>query len=190
MSEYKVAFFDADGTLWHRSDKKYCFTSGMSSAELARSLESGAIRPTPGAKDFLQFLALSNIRIVLASENVWKVVVSIMEHPKIALDRFFKRDFEGKNEYESERIYLMPYNSYGCYTKAECVRHYLKSYNIAPKEAFFVDNELRDLKALEAIMPDLKTILMRTESVPKEKWKDVADSFEELLLRFSAKQIP
>jgi histidinol phosphatase-like enzyme len=185
---YKVAFLDGDGTLWRRSDGKYCFTSLLSKAELARSIENGIIIPTLGAGEFLQFLALSNIRIVLISENHWKIVTYILEHPRIALDRFFKRYYEAKNEYEMERIYLIPYNSYCCYTKAECVRHYLTSYNIKPSQAFFVDNEVRDLKALEASFPELKTILMRTES--KEKWRVIFDSFEELSLKLSAKQIP
>ncbi|MEM2933574.1 MAG: hypothetical protein QXQ02_06565 [Halobacteria archaeon] len=188
MTDYKVAFLDGDGTLWRRSDGRYCLTSAMNRAQLARSIENGIIIPTLGAGEFLQFLALSNMRIVLICENHWKIVTHILEHPKIALDRFFKRHYEAKNEYESERMYIMPYNSYGCYIKSECVRHYLTSYNISPGKAFFVDNEVRDLKALLASFPELNTILMRTES--KEKWKHVFDSFEELLLSFSAKQIP
>jgi len=187
MIGYKAAFFDADGTLWSRRDNKYCFTSIMSNAELARNLESGIIQANRGAKDFLQFLALSNVRIVMVSENYWKLVTLIMEHPKIALDRFFKKNFDEKSEYESGRIYLMPYNSMGCFTKAECVRHYLKSYNIPPGEAFFVDNEVRDLKSLGEIIPELRTVLIRTDS--KEKWKESFDSFEEMLQHFS-RRIP
>lgn len=188
MTSYKVAFLDGDGTLWCRSDGKYCFTSLMNRAQLNRSIEDEIIIKTRGVNDFLQFLVLSNVRIVLICENHWKIVTQILEHPKIALDRFFKRYYEAKNEYEIERMYLMPYNSYGCYTKAECVRHYLTSYNISIEKAFFVDDEVRDLKALNAIFPELNTILMRTKS--KEKWKLVYDSFEELLLSFSTKQIP
>lgn len=187
MIGFKAAFFDADGTLWRRNDNKYCITSVMSNVELARNIEGGSIIPTNGIKDFLQFLALSNVRIVLVSENYWKLVTLILEHPRIALDRFFKQSYDEKSEYESERIYLMPYNSIGCFTKPECVRHYLKSYNIPPNEAFFVDNEVRDLKSLQTIIPELKTILIRTES--REKWTDSFDSFEELLQHFS-RQIP